>query len=55
MTDAETARRAGVPFAAVLSGVTEREAFAGYQAVMILESAGELPGALGVRVNDQAR
>lgn len=52
VTDAETARRAGVPFAAVLSGVTEREAFAGYQPVMILESAGELPEVLGIAMND---
>ena len=50
VTDAETARRAGVPFAAVLSGVTERHAFATYEPVMILDSAGELPGALGLRI-----
>ena len=46
ITDAETARRAGVPFVAVLSGVTEREAFVEYAPVMVLGSAGELPGAL---------
>ncbi|MYC05883.1 MAG: HAD-IA family hydrolase [Chloroflexi bacterium] len=45
-TDAETARRAGVRFAAVLSGVTPREAFAEYAPVTVLESAAELPGAL---------
>ena len=50
VTDAETARRAGVPFAAVLSGVTEREAFAEYEPAMVLESAGELPTALGIGV-----
>ena len=48
VTDAETARRAGVPFAAVLSGVTERDALAAYEPVMILGCAGELPGALGL-------
>lgn len=52
VTDAETARRAGVPFAAVLSGVTQRGAFAEYEPVMILESAGELSGALGVEISD---
>lgn len=48
VTDAETARRAGVPFAAVLSGVTERVAFEGYEPSMILDCAGELPEALGL-------
>ena len=48
VTDAETARRAGVPFVAVLSGVTEREAFAEYAPVMVLGSARKLPGALGL-------
>lgn len=48
VTDAETARRAGVPFVAVLSGVTGREAFAGYDSVNVLESAAELLGVLGV-------
>ena len=48
VTDAETARRAGVRFVAALSGVTEREAFAEYEPVMALGSAGELPTALGI-------
>lgn len=48
LTDAETARRAGVSFAVVLSGVTEREAFAEYEPAMVLGSAGKLPGALGL-------
>ena len=48
VTDAETARRTGVPFVAVLSGVTEREAFAEYAPAMVLGSAGKLPGALGL-------
>ena len=46
VTDAQTARRAGVPFAAVLSGVTEEDAFAEYEPVMVLGNAGDLPGAL---------
>lgn len=48
VTDGETAQRAGVPFAAVLSGVTERDAFARYEPVMILGCAADLPGALGL-------
>ena len=47
VTDAETARRAGVPFVAALSGVTERKAFAEYAPVTLLESAARLPGMLG--------
>ena len=50
VTDAETARRAGVRFVAALSGVTEREAFEDYEPVIVLRSAGELPGALGIGV-----
>ncbi len=46
VTDAETAQRAGVPFAAVLSGVTERNAFAKYEPVTVLACAGELPAVL---------
>ncbi|MBN1811258.1 MAG: HAD-IA family hydrolase [Anaerolineae bacterium] len=42
VTDAETAKRAGVPFVAVLSGVTPREAFLGYPVSGILESLAEL-------------
>jgi phosphoglycolate phosphatase len=42
VTDAETARRAGVPFAAVLNGVTSREAFKDYPAYKILDNLGEL-------------
>ena len=51
VTDAETARRGGMPFAAVLSGVTEREAFAGYEPVALLHSVQELPGVLGITVD----
>ena len=42
----ETARRAGVRFVAALSGVTEMDAFAEYEPVMVLGNAAELPGAL---------
>jgi phosphoglycolate phosphatase len=38
VTDAQTARRAGVPFVAVLSGVTPREAFLDYPTCGILRS-----------------
>ena len=48
VTDAETARRAGVRFVAVLSGVTEREAFEDYEPVMVLGSAAELLTALSL-------
>ena len=46
VTDAETARRAGVPFVAVLSGTTPRESFEGYPTRGILEGVGGLPGLL---------
>ena len=48
VTDGETAQRAAVPFAAVLSGVTERDALGAYEPVIVLGCAGELPGALGL-------
>lgn len=44
VTDAETAKRAAVPFAAVLSGVTPRESFNGYPTFSVIESISELPG-----------
>jgi len=37
VTDAETARRAGIAFAAVLSGVTKRDAFLNYSGCSIYE------------------
>ena len=46
VTDAETARRAGLRFVAVLSGVTGREAFAEYAPAMVLECAAGLPALL---------
>jgi phosphoglycolate phosphatase len=42
VTDAETARRAEVPFAAVLNGVTSRSEFTGYPVYRILENLSEL-------------
>ena len=44
VTDGETAKRAGVPFVAVLTGVTTREEHERYQPQAILESLKELPG-----------
>jgi phosphoglycolate phosphatase len=44
VTDAETARRAEVPFVAVLTGVTSREEHERYQPQAILESLAGLPG-----------
>lgn len=46
LTDAETARRASVPFVAVLSGVTERHEFADHPVRHVLGSIGELPAIL---------
>ncbi len=45
-TDAETARRAGVPFVAVLSGVASRDEFNGYSVLEFLENVGRLPAFL---------
>lgn len=45
VTDAETARRAGIAFIAVLSGVTPRTAFESYTAHAILE---DVSGVLGL-------
>lgn len=42
VTDAQTAERAGVPFVAVLSGVTPREAFRDYAACEVVESLSDL-------------
>ncbi|MFL7792552.1 MAG: HAD family hydrolase [Anaerolineae bacterium] len=44
VTDARTAERASVPFVAVLSGVTPREAFENYSFCEILTSLPDLPG-----------
>lgn len=48
--DAETARRAGVSFVAVLSGMTPREAFGEYAVCAVIETLTELPGAVCVGV-----
>ena len=48
VTDAETAKRAEIAFAAALSGVTPRAAFAEYAPYLLLASAAELPAALGI-------
>ena len=45
VTDAETARRAGIAFVAVLSGVTPRTAFENYDVYAILE---DVSGVLGL-------
>jgi phosphoglycolate phosphatase len=47
VTDGETAMRAGVPFVAVLSGVTSRDDFDGWTVYRIVESVSEVPGLIG--------
>ena len=49
VTDAETARRAGVAFVAVLSGVTPRTAFENYDVYAILENVSGLLSLESVR------
>ena len=49
VTDAETARRAGIAFIAVLSGVTPRTAFENYDVYAILEDVSELLSLEAVR------
>lgn len=46
VVDAETARRAAVPFVAVLSGVTPEAAFRDYEPLAILHDLRELPAVL---------
>jgi len=46
--DAETANRAGVFFIAVLSGVTPRGAFEGFQVKSFLENISALPPLFGI-------
>ena len=41
--DAETTRRAGVPFVAVLTGVTSRAAFVPYRPVAVIDDLSSLP------------
>ncbi len=47
VTDAEAAKRAGMPFVAVLSGVTPGYQFVSYPSYHILNSVAELPPLLG--------
>ena len=49
-TDAETARRAGVPFLAVLSGVATRDEFKGCSVLEFLENVGRIPSFLAGEV-----
>ncbi|MGE0056835.1 MAG: HAD family hydrolase [Dehalococcoidia bacterium] len=46
LIDAETARRAGVAFIAVLSGFVPKEQFEGFEAVAFLEGVKDLPALL---------
>lgn len=50
VVDAELARRAGVPLIVVLSGVTPRDHFDGYETLAVLENISELPGFLLNRI-----
>jgi len=47
LTDAETAKRAAVPFVAVLSGVTPKDAFKDYDVYGIIKSIYDLPRLIG--------
>ncbi len=51
VTDAETARRAKIPFAAVLSGTTPAAAFDPYKPVEIVENIADLPRRLKAAVS----
>jgi phosphoglycolate phosphatase len=51
IVDAEAARHAQMPFAAVLSGTTPEQAFAGQPMVGMLESLSELPALVDHRCN----
>ncbi len=46
VVDAETAKRAQLPFAAVLTGVTPRHAFISYHPVAFIDSLAAVPGLL---------
>lgn len=48
LTDAKAAANAEVPFAAVLTGVTEANLFAPYNALAVMENLSELPNLIGV-------
>jgi phosphoglycolate phosphatase len=48
IVDAETSQRAGIPFVAVLSGVTSKKDFQGYPIISTLENVSELPDLLSI-------
>lgn len=48
VTDAAAAQRAGIPFTAVLSGATPRDAFSSYPCYAILPDASSIPTLVGV-------
>ena len=48
VVDAETARRAGIPFVAVLSGVTRLKDLAGHPIHACVQNLAQLPGLLGL-------
>ena len=47
-TDAETAKRAGIPFVPILSGVTPRDSFKDFEVYCILNNLSELPNLIGL-------
>ncbi|MFH1743707.1 MAG: HAD-IA family hydrolase [bacterium] len=49
VTDAETAKRAGMPFVAVLSGKTPKSRFDGYELYAVIENLAALPDLLADR------
>ena len=53
VTDAETARRANVPFVAVLSGVTPFESFDGLPVLDVIRNVSEIMGVLERRGNSR--
>jgi phosphoglycolate phosphatase len=46
IVDAETAKRAGMPFVAVLSGVTPEDAFTDFKPLAVINNLAELPSLL---------
>jgi phosphoglycolate phosphatase len=47
VVDAETAKRAEIPFVAVLTGVTSKDAFTGYQPMAVIDSLSSLSQLIG--------
>jgi len=52
--DGGAASAAGIPFVAVLSGVTPREHLERYRPIAVLRNAGELPALLGLNTSTKA-